>query len=618
MVKKAIGMAGIDIEQVYEAGNGREALEVLKTEWVDMVFTDLHMPEMSGIELVETMARSGVLSTTPVVVVSSDPSEARIEELRRLGVRAYLKKPFRPEGFRAIVEEVLEGRRRQSMPGDLTAERLGELAAETLEEAAFVFAEPADAPPPFRGTVLEARLALRGTGAGRARAASLAGLRAGARREPPRLRARAGPRPRAGPPTRSARSSTCSPAPWCSSLFGPSARPVWAYRRCASCRTPPTPGGCVSHLTTEEGGRLDVCLQPRGKGPPDPRARGRRLRRRPADLAARARQGPRPEVVGTAPDPYVARDIVVAQARRPHPRPRDAADGRHHVPAQAHALLPAAGGGGSSLTARGGELALEALAAGAVEVLCKPAAPSPSATWPPSWSQGEGGCPGEPASAPPCAPARAATAGHAALRTTNQVLAIGARPAERWRWRCILRALPPDAPGWSSPSTCPSLHQVLRRPARPGVALGSARPRRRLGRPRGGAHRPRESPHAPSAFRGSLLVNVSDGPRVNRHRPSVDVMFKSVAQAAGRNAVGVILTGMGGDGAQGLLEMRNAGARTIAQDEASCIVFGMPKVAFELGAAAKVLPLSSIALEESCASPPRVRCRRCRRARRST
>ena len=76
-----------------------------------MVFADMHMPEMSGIELVETMARSGVLATTPVVVVSSDPSEARIEELRRLGVRAYLKKPFRPEGFRAIVEEVLEGQR---------------------------------------------------------------------------------------------------------------------------------------------------------------------------------------------------------------------------------------------------------------------------------------------------------------------------------------------------------------------------------------------------------------------------------------------------------------------------------------------------------------------------
>jgi len=109
MVKKAVAMAGLDIEEVHEAGNGREALQVLQDHWVDMVFTDLHMPEMSGIELVEAMARSGVLATTPVVVVSSDPSESRAEELTRLGVRAYLKKPFRPEGFRSIVEEVLHG-----------------------------------------------------------------------------------------------------------------------------------------------------------------------------------------------------------------------------------------------------------------------------------------------------------------------------------------------------------------------------------------------------------------------------------------------------------------------------------------------------------------------------
>ncbi|HTP50360.1 MAG TPA: response regulator [Anaeromyxobacteraceae bacterium] len=114
MVRKAASMAGLDIEEVHEAGNGREALELLKSHWVDIVFTDLHMPEMTGIELVEAMARSGVLATTPVVVVSSDPSASRIEELRHLGVRAYLKKPFRPEGFRAIVEEVLHGSKETS------------------------------------------------------------------------------------------------------------------------------------------------------------------------------------------------------------------------------------------------------------------------------------------------------------------------------------------------------------------------------------------------------------------------------------------------------------------------------------------------------------------------
>lgn len=82
---------------------------------------------------------------------------------------------------------------------------------------------------------------------------------------------------------------------------------------------------------------------------------------------------------------------------------------------------------------------------------------------------------------------------------------------------------------------------------------------------------------------------------VNRHRPAVDVLFRSVAKAAGRNAIGVILTGMGADGAAGMLEMKKAGAFNIAQDEASCVVFGMPKIAIEKGAVHKVAPLSDIA-----------------------
>jgi two-component system chemotaxis response regulator CheB len=90
------------------------------------------------------------------------------------------------------------------------------------------------------------------------------------------------------------------------------------------------------------------------------------------------------------------------------------------------------------------------------------------------------------------------------------------------------------------------------------------------------------------------LVEVRDGPPVNRHRPSVDVLFRSVAKCAGRNALGVIMTGMGDDGARGLLEMREAGAQTVAQDEDSCVVFGMPKEAIKLGAAERVLPLSRI------------------------
>ena len=93
----------------------------------------------------------------------------------------------------------------------------------------------------------------------------------------------------------------------------------------------------------------------------------------------------------------------------------------------------------------------------------------------------------------------------------------------------------------------------------------------------------------------NYYVSVKDGPLVCRQRPSVELMFNSVAKYAGANAIGAILTGMGNDGAQGLLNMRNSGAHTIAQDEASCVVFGMPKEAIGLGGAEKVMPLSGVA-----------------------
>jgi two-component system, chemotaxis family, protein-glutamate methylesterase/glutaminase len=89
-------------------------------------------------------------------------------------------------------------------------------------------------------------------------------------------------------------------------------------------------------------------------------------------------------------------------------------------------------------------------------------------------------------------------------------------------------------------------------------------------------------------------VEIQDGPPVNRHKPSVDVMFRSVAKYAGKNALGIIMTGMGDDGARGLKEMFDVGARTVAQDEQSCVVFGMPKEAIKLGAAEKIVPLSTI------------------------
>jgi two-component system chemotaxis response regulator CheB len=90
------------------------------------------------------------------------------------------------------------------------------------------------------------------------------------------------------------------------------------------------------------------------------------------------------------------------------------------------------------------------------------------------------------------------------------------------------------------------------------------------------------------------VVDVADGPLVNRHKPSVDVLFRSVAKFAGANALGIIMTGMGDDGARGMKEMHDAGAKTIAQDEASCVVFGMPKEAIKLGCVDQTLPLNQI------------------------
>lgn len=94
----------------------------------------------------------------------------------------------------------------------------------------------------------------------------------------------------------------------------------------------------------------------------------------------------------------------------------------------------------------------------------------------------------------------------------------------------------------------------------------------------------------------NYFVEIREGPLVNRHRPSVDVLFRSVAQSAGKNALGILLTGMGDDGAKGLLEMKEAGAQTIAQDEKTSIVFGMPREAIALGAAQKVVPLQLIGI----------------------
>lgn len=107
MVKKALTMAGLELGQVHEAANGKEALAVLGSTWIDVVFADINMPEMTGAELVQRMKADPALAATPVVIVSSEQTQARIDEMKRCGAKAYVKKPFRPEQFRAVVDELL-------------------------------------------------------------------------------------------------------------------------------------------------------------------------------------------------------------------------------------------------------------------------------------------------------------------------------------------------------------------------------------------------------------------------------------------------------------------------------------------------------------------------------
>ncbi|MCM2332522.1 MAG: chemotaxis response regulator protein-glutamate methylesterase [Anaeromyxobacteraceae bacterium] len=309
------------------------------------------------------------------------------------------------------------------------------------------------------------------------------------------------------------------------------------------------------------------------------------------------------EVVGTAPDPFVARDLLLE--REPDvitldlemPRMDGITFLRKIMKYRPTPVIVV-----SSLTTAGGELAMEALAAGAVEVMCKPGA---------AYSVGdmttdlvekvkEVAANGvrAPSERPP-APSRPATAAPALTRTTNQILAIGASTGGTVAIERILSALPPNVPGIVITQHMPELFTkffanrlktMSKLDAREAVDGDSVVPGVVLVAP-GNKHMLLKRSGA------RYLVEVKDGPRVNRHRPSVDVMFRSVARHAGKNAIGVILTGMGGDGAQGLLAMREAGARTVAQDEASSVVFGMPKVAIDCGAVEKVLPLDLVAGE---------------------
>jgi len=265
----------------------------------------------------------------------------------------------------------------------------------------------------------------------------------------------------------------------------------------------------------------------------------------------------------------------------------------------------------STLTEKGAETTMQALAAGAVNIVTKPkmglrnfledsagdlvqavkaAAKANLANLSPKHL-----------TPPPklCADAILAANAQPLSKTTEHIIAIGASTGGTQALEVLLRALPATAPGIVIVQHMPEkftaqfaqrlngLCEVNVREAKSGdrVLSGTV-----LIAP-GGKHMLLKRNGA------QYYVEVVDGPLVNRHKPSVDVLFRSVAQSAGKNSVGYILTGMGDDGARGLKEMQAAGAPTVAQDERSCVVFGMPKEAIAIGAADKVLPLNQIPTE---------------------
>jgi two-component system chemotaxis response regulator CheB len=308
------------------------------------------------------------------------------------------------------------------------------------------------------------------------------------------------------------------------------------------------------------------------------------------------------EVVGTAPDPFVARDkilklqpeVITLDIEMPR------MDGLTFLKKlMRHYPLPVIIV--SSLTPKGSKLALEAMEIGAIDVIAKPGG---------SYSVGD-------MSDMLAEKIRVASVANISRRfdyhtdsekpepiralaeTTHKVIAIGASTGGTEALKEVLTKMPPNSPGIVVVQHMPanfttafadrlnSLCQVTVKEAEdndsvtPGTALIAPGNYHMLLR-RSGAR---------------YYVEVKDGPRVHHQRPAVDILFKSTAKYAGPNSIGVIMTGMGADGAEGLLEMKQAGAKTIAQDEKTCVVFGMPKEAIKLGAADKVVPLGQVAHE---------------------
>ncbi len=316
------------------------------------------------------------------------------------------------------------------------------------------------------------------------------------------------------------------------------------------------------------------------------------------------------DVVGTATDPYVARerivqlqpDVITLDIEMPR------MDGLSFLSKlMRHFPLPVVVV--SSLTPQNSETALRALALGAVEVIGKPGSALSAgdlgeelARAVRAASQARVVKRAEPAAAAASSTvfndgASGAAVGIAALNATNKIIALGASTGGTIALEQLLRRFPVDAPGTVIVQHMPEqftrsfakrLDQLCAMRVQeakdgdhvvPGLALVAP----------GGKHL------VVQASGSRWVARVKDGPKVHHQRPAVDVLFQSVARSAGRNAVAALLTGMGADGAKGMLMMREAGAFTVAQNEETCVVYGMPREAVKLDAAVQVLPLDRIA-----------------------
>ena len=311
------------------------------------------------------------------------------------------------------------------------------------------------------------------------------------------------------------------------------------------------------------------------------------------------------EVVGTAPDPYVARekikelnpDVLTLDVEMPR------MDGLEFLE-RLMRLRPMPVVMVSSLTEKNSEITMRALELGAVDFVTKPQldiAAGLADYGDDIADKIRAAAASRPRIRPALEPARKVDAvlpmTRAPLASTEKILCIGASTGGTEAIKEVLMGMPADSPGI-----------VIAQHMPPGFTKSFAERLDKLcaitvREAKGGervlpGHAYIAPGHAHLLLQRSganYMTELSDAPPVNRHRPSVDVLFRSASNCAGKNALGVILTGMGKDGAQGLLEMRQAGAMTFAQDEASCVVYGMPREAVQINAAEFVVPLEVLA-----------------------